>query len=187
MRVQLDMFAVELGAAILLQFETQGGIVRILADAGEAKHNVDGKLAHAVDAFTEDDDYRDIHIDLMIGTHYDSDHLAGLIAIIEDPKISIGEAWMPPVANDAAPKAGLLAPADEDLLALQFAQDDGDAVLRRYLEHKADICVRLAQAERQGDEARALSRLDDSKWAQSFTAFGSIVFVFTPSGVVIQT
>ena len=51
MRLQLDMFAVELGAAILLQFETEDRIVRILADAGEAKHNVDAKLALAIDGF----------------------------------------------------------------------------------------------------------------------------------------
>ncbi|MBU1376109.1 MAG: hypothetical protein KKE02_24220 [Alphaproteobacteria bacterium] len=171
MRLQLDMFAVELGAAILLQFETEDGIVRVLADAGEAKHHVDAKLAHAIDGFTEDNDYRDIHIDLMIGTHYDSDHLAGLVAIIEDPKVTIGEAWMPPVANDAAPKAGLVAPGDADYLALQFARDDGDAVLQRYLDHKADICVRLAAAEREGDEVRALFRFDEGDKASAFMSF----------------
>ena len=161
MSMQLDMFAVELGAAILMQFKTSEGIVRLLADAGEARHHVDAKLETAVDAFNPDNKSEVIHIDLIIGTHYDSDHLAGLVDIINNPKVTIGEAWLPPVANDSELKRDRSEPHDEDLLALQFAGEDGDAVLERYLNYKAKICTKLADAEHRGDELRDLQRGND--------------------------
>jgi len=154
LRIQLDMFAVELGASILLQFETENGRVAILADAGEAKHNVNYRLPAAFNAFSDEPEIR---IDLMIGTHYDSDHLAGLVAIINDTRVTIGEAWLPPVANDAEPSQGRLV-EDRNLLALQFATPEGHEILDQYLRHKADICDELASAERQGDRFRGLER-----------------------------
>lgn len=149
MQIQLDMYAVELGAALLLQFETPTGVVRILADAGEARYDVKSRLKASMAPFGGK-----LHIDLMIGTHYDADHLDGLVAIIENDDITIGEAWIPPVANDTevVPFGGAL--RDSSLLALQFARDDGREVLRRYLSIKADECARLAQLEYQADERR---------------------------------
>ncbi|MBX9910762.1 MAG: hypothetical protein K2Z25_18895 [Beijerinckiaceae bacterium] len=168
MRIQLDMFAVELGAAILLQFQTPDGIVRVLADGGEARHHVDQKLQGALTSFMPDGDGSQAHIDLMIGTHYDADHLAGLVDIVKSNKVSIGEAWLPPVANDTEPNVGLSFPGDAQLLALQFAGEDGDRVLRQYLDSKARTCGRLAAAERKGDEFRRLFRGGDEQMAEKF-------------------
>ena len=103
-RIQVDMFEVQLGAAVLVQFSTPNGPVRVLADAGVKASgypvdHVHGKLQDAFDSFG--DPRR--RLDLIIGTHYDEDHLVGLVPIIEDSSISIGEAWMPPVANDTQP------------------------------------------------------------------------------------
>lgn len=148
------MFAVELGASILMQFETETGRVAVLADAGEARHDVNARLPEAFETFEDGERF---HIELMIGTHYDSDHLAGLVAIINDDNVTIGEAWLPPVANDAEPRHGRLV-EDANLLALQFANPDGQAVLERYLNYKAGICDQLASAERRGDQYRAIER-----------------------------
>ncbi|WAC27885.1 hypothetical protein [Ancylobacter sp. SL191] len=169
MRIQLDMFAVELGAAILLQFETPDGAVRVLADGGEAKYHIDTKLADAMASF--DGKIPKTHIDLIVGTHYDADHLAGLVDIVQNSTISIGEAWLPPVANDTEPKTGLAAPGDAQLLALQFAGDDGERVLRDYLASKARTCARFAQAERWGDEFRSLTRDDDESDIDKFVSW----------------
>lgn len=150
MQIQIDMFAVELGAALLLQFQTKNGIVRVLADAGEARYNVSKRLAHA----TQIQDGANTKIDLLIGTHYDADHLGGLVDIVNDPLISIGEAWLPPVANDTEVRAFDDTPEDSNLLALQFASDEGEQMLATYLEKKAHTCEMLARMEQQEDPAR---------------------------------
>lgn len=154
MPIQLDMFAVELGAAILLQFKGQDGVVRVLADAGRKRHDVHARLPDAISDFGSDE----LKIDLLIGTHYDADHLDGLIAIINDQRISIGEAWMPPVADDTDVNPFRAAPADEDLLALKFAQENGDEVLATYLQRMAAICDDLAAEEHALDEPTGMSR-----------------------------
>jgi beta-lactamase superfamily II metal-dependent hydrolase len=139
-RVQVDMYAVELGAALLLQFETPGGVVRVLADAGRKRHKVSERIDDSIRAFGGDK----LRIDLMVGTHYDADHLDGLVAIIENPDIEIGEAWLPPVANDTEFVTAGGAVRDASLLALQFAGDNGRDVLRRYLNAKATMCSQPA-------------------------------------------
>lgn len=154
MKIQMDMYAVELGAALLLQFETPQGLVRILADAGEAKYDVNSRLGRSMQRFGGDS----LHIDLMIGTHYDADHLDGLVAVIENPDITIGEAWLPPVANDTEMVPHESALRDSSLLALQFASDAGSTVLRDYLIAKAVLCTRLSNIERQVDGARGIYR-----------------------------
>lgn len=66
-KIQVDMFEVLLGAAMLLQFQLQGGkVVRVIVDAGVTPK----------------------HVALMVGTHYDEDHLTGLVPIVEDPSYS---------------------------------------------------------------------------------------------------
>lgn len=152
MKIQVDMFEVGLGAALLLQFDTPRGPVRVLADGGVTGYPADSvlkKLPEAVNAFGEADA---LHIDLMIGTHYDADHLDGLVPIINDPTITIGEAWLPPVANDTqAHPFGQAAP-DHAMLARQLAGSDGGKVLAKYLAHKAELCERLEAIERGEDE-----------------------------------
>lgn len=165
--LQLDMFEVKLGAAILLQFRTDSGIVRVLADGGVTgypKNHVHKKLGGAIDAFEQGADRR---IDLIIGTHYDADHLDGLVPIIEDKSIAIGETWLPPVANEVDPHAIDEPVGDANLLALQFAGENGDAVFNHYVRAKASLCERLADIERGADEIRGFQR----KSELSFGAF----------------
>lgn len=121
------MYAVELGAAMLLQFETQDRIVRILADAGRKSHRRNERLGNSIKAFGG---YK-LRIDLIVGTHYDADHLDGLVDVIENPDIEIGEAWLPPGANDTEFTLAGSPLRDESLLASQLAGEDGQGVLRR--------------------------------------------------------
>ncbi len=134
--IQIDMFEVGLGAALLMQFETERGDVRVLADAG-VEHGRDAaecwpRVVAALEGFGD----RAKRIDLLIGTHYDADHLEGLVPIIDDHTIEIGEAWLPPVADDTQPVVDMSPPADDRLLALKFAKAGENAVLG-YLREKA--------------------------------------------------
>jgi glyoxylase-like metal-dependent hydrolase (beta-lactamase superfamily II) len=94
LRIQVDVFEVQLGAAVLLQFRSgDSDVVRVLADggvraAGYAVDHVHAKL-YATFAKLRADQKR---IDLVIGTHCDEDHLRGLVPVINDSKIDIGEA-----------------------------------------------------------------------------------------------
>ena len=117
--IQIDMFEVQLGAAILLQFMIEDGPVRVLADAeikasGYKPERVRDRLLPILDASGSR------RIDLVIGTHYDEDHLNGLVPVINDQSITIGEAWMPPIANDTERHALDAMLSDGDLLPHQF-------------------------------------------------------------------
>jgi hypothetical protein len=158
--IQIDMFEVQLGAAILLQFTTLDGPVRVLADAGIKASGYDPAHVHRrllpiLDASG------DRRIDLILGTHYDEDHLNGLVPIIEDDSITIGEAWMPPVANDVSPHALDAALSVDDLLPHQFYAEDGEKRLAAYLSVKRSDCETLLilegrreLGEQNPDEAR---------------------------------
>lgn len=146
--IQVDMFEVQLGAALLLQFQLEGtGTVCVLADAGvlgRPRNHVLTKLQ----ALTPDID----RLDLVIGTHYDADHLDGLVPIIEDTKIEIGEVWLPPVANDTEPATPTGMIEDHQLLGYQFAEEDGRRRLGRYLENKMFECETLLDLEEEAGE-----------------------------------
>jgi hypothetical protein len=94
-------------------------------------------------------------LDLMIGTHYDADHLEGLIPIIDDHSIEITEAWMPPAANDTKPHMPEDQPHEGQLLAKQFDSENGDAVLQRYFAAKLQDCENLAYLQRTAEEFAA--------------------------------
>ena len=144
--IQVDMFEVQLGASLLLQFQTaEGETVRVLADGGKGLpvSDIHEKLLDAMDSFG--DDQR--RIDLLVGTHYDADHLDGLIPIINDSSIAITEAWLPPVANDAEPHAVDEALDDHHFLPHQLYSPDGHRVLARYLDAKAPICQLLRSSD----------------------------------------
>lgn len=148
MDIQLDMFEVQLGAGILLQFRTKTDVVRVLADAGVkakgySKDRVRSRLPDAFASF-KDDKRR---IDLIIGTHYDADHLDGLPPIIADNTFDIGEIWLPPVANDTDRHPSDVAPDDRNILALQLSADETGGVLHRYLAAKAEICDTIKKLE----------------------------------------
>ena len=144
--IQVDMFEVQLGASLFLQFQAADtGTVRVLADGGQGPpvSNIHEKLPDAMESFG--DGQR--RIDLLIGTHYDADHLDGLIPIINDPSIAITEAWLPPVANDVEPHAVDEALGDHHFLPHQFYAPDGHRVLTRYLDAKVQICQVLGPAD----------------------------------------
>ena len=158
--IQIDMFEVQLGASILLQFNTGETWVSVLADAGIKApgyfiDHVHKKLPNTLHRDGLGDNQR---IDLMIGTHYDADHLDGLVPIIKDSNIEIGEAWLPPVANDTEIHTLEESVQDRHLLAHQFATDDGETTLRNYLQAKRAICEEICKLERIADEYRGGER-----------------------------
>jgi len=163
--IQLDMFAVRLGASVLLQFNNGSRTVRVLADAGYAKYGVAGKL----DLMRDFGD-RQMHIDLIIGTHYDGDHLAGLVEVIEREDITIGEAWMPPVADDTRSRTNRA--RSTDMLAHLFRGDEGAAQLQRYLSEKRDV-IEQQQAKQKNilssyrDTTERPMRFQKEAWASS--------------------
>lgn len=146
------MFEVQLGAAILIQARSPSGVVRILADGGVTGHPAHWVHDKLDEAFRYFDGAAARRIDLIIGTHYDADHLDGLVPVIADATIDIGETWLPPVANDTIPHAAEEEPGDEHLLALQFAGPDGDEIFAHYLAQKDQLCAELADLEHSADE-----------------------------------
>ncbi|EEX16895.1 hypothetical protein CSE45_3960 [Citreicella sp. SE45] len=155
--IQLDMFEVQLGSAILLSFNLDGRNVKVLADAGvKASGYATDHVLQKLDQIFGDGPR---HIDLIIGTHYDEDHLRGLVPIIGDRTITIGEAWMPPVADDIANVAVDQPVAASHLLAHKFKGEDGRKALAEYLNAKgrdmaivASIADDLANADLDSDE-----------------------------------
>lgn len=99
-KVQIDMFEVQLGASLLIQMaDHQGNPVRIIADGGIDAHgyprnHVAGKLIPAFTNFSSSTDPP--RIDLMIGTHYDKDHIYGLVDVAKS-NIQITQALLPPL------------------------------------------------------------------------------------------
>ncbi|KSB89144.1 hypothetical protein AS593_04420 [Caulobacter vibrioides] len=151
-KIQVDAFDVQLGAALLLQFkDAAGATVRVLADAGSPHENaasypperVAGLLDEAFGAF----DGSSRRIDLIVGTHYDSDHLKGLVSVVQDASIDIGEAWLPPVVDDASPPTRGQSVRSDQFLPIRFAAEDGEEVLARYLKAKREICDALERLE----------------------------------------
>lgn len=144
------MYAVGLGAAILTQFrQPDGSVVRVLADGGMGHggylaEGVLQRLPEAWDAFAGADDSR--RLDLIIGTHYDGDHLKGLIPIAEDHSVEIGEVWLPPVKDDTDDIPGHTSESD-DYLAVKFFDDEDDRELMRYLDAQREQVEDLQRTE----------------------------------------
>lgn len=167
--IQVDMFEVGLGSALLLQFETVSGPVRVLADAGVDRGYSSDHAKAPIEASITGFAGGAKRIDLVIGTHYDADHLKGLVPIIEDPSIAIGEAWLPPVANDVRMRAGAK-PRDQDLLALQLANAEfRDAVLLEYLRAQASVIKSVRQLGEQAVELGSFRILRDEQFLARLT------------------
>lgn len=144
--IQLDVFEVQLGAAILLSFNVDGRNVKVLADAGvkASGYTADHVLQKLNQIFGDGPRC----IDLIIGTHYDEDHLLGLVPIINDKTITIGEAWMPPVADDFANVPVDQPVAASQLLAHKFKGESGRVALAEYLDAKRrDMAIVTSIAE----------------------------------------
>lgn len=162
--IQVDMFEVGLGSALLLQFETASGSVRVLADGGVDKGFAHDHAKAPIEAAITGFAAGTKRIDLMIGTHYDADHLKGLVPIIEDPSIAIGEAWLPPVVNDVRMRAGVK-PRDGDLLALQFANAEfHDAVLIEYLRMQASTIQSVRRLSDETTERGSFRELREQRF-----------------------
>lgn len=151
--IQVDAFEVQLGAALLIQIRVDGEVIRILADAGiMAKgyglDHVRKRLGPAMAAF----DARSRRIDLVVGTHYDRDHLDGLVPVMDDQTFDFGEAWMPPVLNDQDPMTGTTSFHEEGTLGRQLEREEDD-VLIPYLTAKADDCSAFAEAAEAAEAA----------------------------------
>lgn len=151
MDIQVDMFDVQLGAALLLQFRVGEKVVRVLADAGTSKGGY-GK-DHVLEKLQEVlpiVDGKAPRIDLLIGTHYDMDHLNRMVPVIRN--YEIGEAWLPPVANDTEPPAAdWEQPRDNNLLGVQFAGEGGNEAFDRYLGRKAGLIDAVAAVRKRAD------------------------------------
>lgn len=146
------MFEVQLGAAILLQFRDTGGVVRVLADAGiHASGYADDHVHQKLEQIFAEQDGEERRIDLMIGTHYDADHLEGLVPILEDKTIEIGQLWLPPVANDVEESSVDTAVGDHQLLAVQFAGENRRDVLQSYITAKQNEIGELVEIAGQPD------------------------------------
>lgn len=156
--IQIDMFEVQLGAAVLLQIEVDGKPVRVLADAGvKASNYGDDHVLNKVLPILREG-AGDPRIDLLIGTHYDEDHLNGLVPIIKNEAITIGEAWMPPVANDTEPPALDASLSEKDMLAIQFYEDrEGDRLAAYLSVKRANIETLLVlEDQKQLDDGQSL-------------------------------
>ena len=158
-KIQIDMYEVQLGASLLLQFKDKGDKdVRVLADAGIDVSKKKGYLQdHVYKKLRQTLGAGKVRLDLMVGTHYDEDHIVGLVPIIQDANIEIGEAWLPPVANDTEHRPAGIRVSGNHLLALQFAGENGQAKLVQYLKSKQAKCEELRALERGTDEHRDAS------------------------------
>lgn len=147
-KIQVDMFEVGLGAALLLQFRLSNGqVVRVLADAGivgGATDRVMKRLPEALDSFD-----KSRRIDLIIGTHYDADHLKGLPDIIRNVDFDFGEAWLPPVMKED----GALAFADNFLVEAMMEGSVAE-VLHEHLKPAAVRNKLLLEAEETAIKSR---------------------------------
>lgn len=154
--IRIDMFEVQLGAALFLQFRTPDGNVNVLADAGIKASGYDvntvhGRLSEVLD------ETGSRHLDLIVGTHYDEDHLNGLVPVIQDTTITIGEAWMPPVANDVKMHPFDVTLRQHDLLPFQFYDEAGESKLIEYLEGQRSDLDRIASFTGYADQQIVLN------------------------------
>ncbi len=145
--IQIDMFEVQLGASLLLQFkDSTGRSVCVLADGGinaasYTRDHVAKKLANILPSKS---------IDVVIGTHYDQDHLAGLIDVAG--MFNIGEAILPPVRRPRYPRPGTPASA---LMQIENPDDASDLPLlidlsdEEFEEHISELAMLSEQVANQ--------------------------------------
>jgi len=179
--IQIDMFEVQLGAAMLLQFRTsKRRVVKVLADAGiKASEypldHVHRKLRGCFDNFGN----HNARLDLIIGTHYDADHLDGLVPIIKDNDMQITEVWLPPVTNDSDLRAFDQPVAERDFLPQQFYSDRDRRVLAKYLNAKEWVCRYIRSRSGQNDDPNPVpeSRLSEKMIAEDTLESAKEVFL----------
>lgn len=92
MEFEINMINVEDGDAIILQLFKEDKKALIVIDGGYRRYY--SKLINRINELLPNFDNK---IELIIGTHYDNDHLEGLSLLLDDCKknnIDIGEIWM---------------------------------------------------------------------------------------------
>ena len=135
--IQIDMFEVQLGAALLLRMKDSAGrTVSVLADGGiNAKGYKRDHVANKLKGLLPSK-----HIDVVVGTHYDQDHLAGLIDVAD--MFTIGVAILPPVRRPRYPKPGTPISA---VMEIEKPDDASDLPLiirlsnKEFQEHIAEL------------------------------------------------
>jgi hypothetical protein len=98
-------------------------------------------------------------IDLIIATHYDADHLDGLVPIILDDTIDIGQVWLPPVADDTLDERHGRPHRPEDLLGERMLNAEDGAVSASYKQRKQANIMRIEVLERAMD-SESTTRVD---------------------------
>lgn len=162
--IQVDAFEVQLGAGLMIQVRDDEGLpITILADAGVhaskyEKDHVHRKLPEALDQFSQGNRC----IDLIIGTHYDADHLSGLVPIIKDKRIAIGEIWLPPVADDRSPNLHGGPLSEDQFLATKWL---GDGWRENAMVYLADLYKQCQELRRTESKAlRFAKRAENLGW-----------------------
>jgi hypothetical protein len=83
--MKFSAIPVNVGDSFLLQVDEK----TILVDGGESKKGILPLL--------KNEKIRNNHIDLLICTHYDADHINGILGILESKKYTFSEIWLPEV------------------------------------------------------------------------------------------
>lgn len=114
-KIDLEMFEVGLGSSIYLRLRGADGDIRILADGGVGHGYPEDHVLNKLNDVFKREKVTEPRIDLMIATHYDEDHLKGLVPIVRKG-IVIGDVWLPPVASEDRDVPAGAQPARKDML-----------------------------------------------------------------------
>jgi hypothetical protein len=150
-QIEIHVFEVQLGAALLLRLEDSGGEpVTILADAGinaatYSQDHVARKLRVILGSGQGGTNSRPI--DLMIGTHYDQDHLAGMIDVAD--QFTVTEAMLPPIRK---PRHSAAVPTTTARVESMDLDDIGDLPLLVDLKDE-EFAEHIAELERIASDA----------------------------------
>lgn len=148
-KVDLEMFEVGLGSAIYLRLRGADGDIRILADGGVGHGYREDHVLTKLNEVFKREKVAEPRVDLMIATHYDEDHLKGLVPIVRKG-IAIGDVWLPPVASEDRDAPAGAQPARKDMLGEALTSVRG---LMGYLRKRGqEITYALRLLDRLGDE-----------------------------------
>jgi hypothetical protein len=137
-KVDLEMFEVGLGSAIYLRLRGKDGDIRILADGGVGHGYSEDHVLTKLEAVFKREKVEERRIDLMIATHYDEDHLKGLVPIVRSG-IAIGDVWLPPVASEDRDAPVGAQPSRKDMLGEALTSVRG---LTSYLRERGQEITR---------------------------------------------
>lgn len=155
--IELEMFAVGLGSSIYLRCRSETDEIRILADGGVG-HGISETLVERKLSTILDNENAD-RIDLIIGTHYDEDHLRGLVSVVKHGW-AIGELWLPPILDDTATLVSDILPPPSKLLGNRFIEDPSH--VSHYVTEKIRAIRTCREVERKLGSERQLPRLPET-------------------------